>query len=231
MPTFRPLLLAGCALASIQLGACAAMMPLPPSEPVPSPRAERAELVHQVLFDTDQDRPTALEAARLDSFLAQLPAHARFRVIGRADERASDTYNLDLAARRARNVAELVRARAGRRAEVSTAALGERAPLDPRPGEPAWARNRSVEVVATSYVVRLPECPDWSRDPAFDPRNLPLSNLGCANAVNLGLMLADPSDLAEPGPLGAADGTREAEAVVRYRTDKVKALQKGMEQQ
>ncbi len=44
-------------------------------------------------------------------------------------------------------------------------------------------------------------------------------------------MIADPSDLAQGRTLGPADGTREAEAVVRYRTDKVKALQQGIARQ
>ena len=57
---------------------------------------------------------------------------------------------------------------------------------------------------------------------------MPLSNLGCANAVNLGLMIAEPADLTRGRPLGTADGIREAEAVVRYRTDKVKELKAGM---
>ena len=71
----------------------------------------------------------------------------------------------------------------------------------------------------------LPGCPDWTRDPGYDPLNLPLSNLGCANAVNLGLMVADPGDLATTLPTSPADGTREAEAIARYRTDKVKQLE------
>jgi type IV pilus biogenesis protein CpaD/CtpE len=37
-------------------------------------------------------------------------------------------------------------------------------------------------------------------------------------------MVADPADLARGRDPGAADATREAEAVVRYRTDKVKKL-------
>ena len=70
----------------------------------------------------------------------------------------------------------------------------------------------------------LPGCPNWSRDPGFDPLNLPLSNLGCANAVNLGLMVADPGDLLPRRTLAPADATREAEAIVRYRTGKVTAI-------
>ncbi len=230
---WRLLLLAGSMLGATQLAACAAMTPLPPSGPVAEPAAEQVEVAHQVHFVTDQAELTAEERARLDAFLSGLPPDARpeFRVIGRADERAGDTYNLDLSTRRAATVASEIRQRVGRGPVVRTVALRELAPLDGRPGEGALALNRSVEVVATTYTVRLPECPDWSRDPAFDPQNLPLSNLGCANAVNLGLMVADPGDLARGREVGPADGIREAEAIVRYRTDKVKALQAGMTDQ
>ena len=37
-------------------------------------------------------------------------------------------------------------------------------------------------------------------------------------------MVADPADLATRRPLGPADGTQAAEAVVRYRTNKVEQL-------
>ena len=79
-----------------------------------------------------------------------------------------------------------------------------------------------VEVV--SHLVQVPGCPDWSRDASFDPRNLPLSNLGCATATDLGLMLADPADLAPGTRTGPADGVAAAEAVSRYRAGKVTPL-------
>lgn len=37
-------------------------------------------------------------------------------------------------------------------------------------------------------------------------------------------MVADPADLPAGRPLGPADGTREADAILRYRTDKVRPL-------
>ena len=87
---------------------------------------------------------------------------------------------------RARGATVSPRARA-----MAAARLGRRA------GLPATGRSRSWS--RASEVV-LPGCPDWSRDPGYDPRNLPLSNLGCANAFNLGLMVADPADLATTPP-------------------------------
>ena len=81
------------------------------------------------------------------------------------------------------------------------------------PADPA----NSLELEVNTFAVVLPACPDWSRDPAFDGRNLGLSNIGCANATNLGLMVADPGDLRQGRSFGPADGVREAEAVMRYR--------------
>ena len=43
------------------------------------------------------------------------------------------------------------------------------------------ARDRQLEVLVSATSVALPGCPNWSGDPGYDPRNEPLSNLGCAN--------------------------------------------------
>jgi pilus biogenesis lipoprotein CpaD len=226
----RAVLLLGCVLGALYLAACAATVPPPSSTPVAEPTAARVEAVHRVLFDLDADQPSGAELERLDVFLASFSQDPtpEFRVIGRAGSRAADTSTPDLPMRRADAVARHIRERSGHGASVSTATLGGEAQFGAAPDEQVGAPGRSVEIVATTYSVRLPECPDWTRSPAFDPRNLPLSNLGCANAVNLGLMIADPADLAQGRPLGPADGIREAEAVVRYRTDKVKELKAGM---
>ena len=69
--------------------------------------------------------------------------------------------------------------------------------------EDALQKDRQLEVLVSATSVALPGCPNWSGDPGYDPRNEPLSNLGCANAFNLGLMVADPQDLST----GNADGT------------------------
>jgi pilus assembly protein CpaD len=92
----------------------------------------------------------------------------------------------------------------------------------------ARTRNRRVDIAVDGWTVELQGCPDWSRDPAATTLNLPLGNLGCATLSSLGQMVADPADLQRGRPLGPADATREAEAIVRYRTDKVKELQDGL---
>ncbi len=111
-------------IGAIQLAGCAAPAPLPPSVPVAAPSAQRVEVTHRVRFDTDQEQPTALELAGLDSFLSQIPVgtRAEFRVIDRAHEGAEDTHALDLSARRAEAIARRIRQRMGPEAAVSTAA-------------------------------------------------------------------------------------------------------------
>jgi pilus assembly protein CpaD len=69
--------------------------------------------------------------------------------------------------------------------------------------------------------VMLPPCPNWSQSPSTDFTNEPSSNFGCTNAVNLGMMVANPADLAGGRTLGAANGRPEQAAVDRYLLDQV----------
>jgi len=80
--------------------------------------------------------------------------------------------------------------------------------------------NRAMVLVGR-YAVNLPPCPNWSQSPSTDFTNEPSSNYGCANAVNLGMMVANPADLARGRTLGAANGKTEVTAVDRYLTDTV----------
>jgi pilus biogenesis lipoprotein CpaD len=215
------------------LAACTALEPMPAPEPARQLTMERSEYRHSVYFETDRDRPSAEEGRRLAAFLQGLDPQARhsFRLAGHADDRASETYNVDLSARRARSVGQLIRGWGFADEEVATLAFGERAPAQPGASDAARSRNRRVDVMVDGWSASLPDCPDWSRDPAETTLNLPLSNLGCATLTNLGRMVADPADLARGRAMGPADGVREAEAIVRYRTDKTKALQDGLIQQ
>jgi len=214
------------ALPLLLIGGCSALDP-----PSPEPWAPRAPVVtesrylHTVYFPTDRAELAPAELESLRSFLAALPAEGRYRalVMGHADERASDAYNLALSDRRARHVADLLRAHGLERVEVSRRAYGESRPIDPGRGEPAWARNRRVEILVRHWVAEAPRCGEGDRTPSLHGRQL-LPDLGCATAANLVAMVADPADLAEGRPLGPADGVREAEAIVRYRTDKVRPL-------
>jgi pilus assembly protein CpaD len=79
-----------------------------------------------------------------------------------------------------------------------------------------------VEVTRT--LVTLPPCPNWSKPSASDFGNQPSSNHGCATEVNLGMMVANPADLASGIRLGPAAGQPAAAAVNRYLNDKVTPL-------
>jgi len=79
-----------------------------------------------------------------------------------------------------------------------------------------------VEVIRT--LVTLPPCPNWSKKSQPDFENAPSSNFGCATETNLGLMVANPTDLALARADGPTAGQPAAAAVQRYLTDKVTPL-------
>jgi pilus assembly protein CpaD len=76
-----------------------------------------------------------------------------------------------------------------------------------------------IEVGRT--LVTLPPCPNWSKPTGTDFGNQPSSNFGCATETDLGMMVANPSDLASGLPAGPAVGQPSVSAVTRYLTDKV----------
>lgn len=113
------------------------------------------------------------------------------------------------------------------------------APLDPRLALVSEALGGSVlqashaalppgviRVVLNRVVVTVAACPDWSRSSVEDFSNRTFSNYGCADAVNLAAQVADPHDLTL-GRGGDAEAQPLADAVARYRRDKVKPLSTG----
>jgi pilus biogenesis lipoprotein CpaD len=74
------------------------------------------------------------------------------------------------------------------------------------------------------YVARDLNCPDWSKSPGYDGRNLPHSNLGCATSVNIQTMVANPRDLEIGRDPGMASGKLGADAVDRLYRNQTKAL-------
>jgi pilus assembly protein CpaD len=84
---------------------------------------------------------------------------------------------------------------------------------------------RRAVVAIGRYAVILPPCPNWSKSGAStDFTNELSSNFGCADAINLGMMVANPADLAGGRTLGPALGKPEAVAVDRYMNDQVTPL-------
>ena len=72
------------------------------------------------------------------------------------------------------------------------------------------------------FAVTLPSCPNWSQSLSFDFTNAFTSNYGCANATNLGLMVASPGDLVSPRLSSGTNAQVTANAMQRYLTDRVK---------
>ncbi|HEX6112428.1 MAG TPA: CpaD family pilus assembly lipoprotein [Geminicoccaceae bacterium] len=188
---------------------------------------DRAEYRHSVYFPTDRSTIPASERARLLSFLETVRPAGRdsVRLEGHADERASELYNLELAADRNERVEALLREVGLGSVPVTTVAYGEAVPAVPSTGPAAWGLNRRVELILERHLVTLPACPDWSRKSGTDFSNQPHSNFGCATQTNLGLMVAEPKDLVSGRTLAPADGVHQAEGVVRYRTGKVVELE------
>jgi pilus assembly protein CpaD len=81
--------------------------------------------------------------------------------------------------------------------------------------------NRAYVIIGR-YAVTLPPCPNWSQAAtSTDFTNQTSSNYGCANAINLGMTVANPADLVAGRTLEAANGKPSVSAVNRYLTDQV----------
>jgi pilus assembly protein CpaD len=80
--------------------------------------------------------------------------------------------------------------------------------------------NRALIEVGRTLVT-LPPCPNWSKPSGTDFGNQHSSNFGCATESDLGMMVANPGDLASGLPEGPTDGQPAVAAVGRYLNDKV----------
>lgn len=70
-----------------------------------------------------------------------------------------------------------------------------------------------------SYAVAVPpHCPDWRKSPVTNYSNTTQPNFGCASAVNLGLMVADPRDLERGSGDSAPDRDRNAIVIRNYKS-------------
>jgi pilus assembly protein CpaD len=87
--------------------------------------------------------------------------------------------------------------------------------------------NHAV-VEVTRTLVTLPPCPNWSKLSQPDYANAPSSNFGCASETNLGLMVANPTDLASARTMRGTAGQPASAAVLRYLIDKVTPLPSAM---
>jgi len=162
----------------------------------------KAEIVHEVAFAPSSAEISGPELRRLDQFLAR-------QRIGYGDTVEIHTPGAD------------ARLDARRAAAVSAYLIRAGVPAERGANGPA----SDVRITVTRSIAVPPACGDW-RKPSNDgdPGNTPSSNLGCANMRNLGLMIADPSELVAGHPAGPGQGEPLAAGVARYRAGKVAPL-------
>jgi len=92
------------------------------------------------------------------------------------------------------------------------------------PAAASIASPDHMNIYVERYVVTPPDCPNWTKPATGDHSNTPSSNFGCADATNLGLMVADPRDLVVGRRLEPARGDAALAGVARYRTGNVQSL-------
>jgi len=92
------------------------------------------------------------------------------------------------------------------------------------PAAPDAVPKNALLVVVERYVVTPPDCPNWTKSPSDDHENAQSSNFGCADANNLGLMVADPRDLVIGRQLGPAGAAQAGLAIQRYRAGQTTPL-------
>ena len=184
----------------LMLGLAACAAEYSKSEAPDTLRVDGAESRLSIAFASGSDRLAAGEAARIDRMVVA----GAIRPADRVQVAASGPPGL--AERRAAAISrELLRY------GIVTQTLA----LDAVPA------NRAIVSVGR-YAVTLPTCPNWSQSQSYDFTNAYTSNYGCANATNLGLMVASPADLVSGRSFAGADAQPAAAAVQRYLTDRVK---------
>lgn len=192
------------------LGACdripdfKAYAPYDP-QPARAPRVQPVAIAHMVPFVPGNVTLDAAAGQDIDAFLAR-------QGVDRTDalEVAIPVGGGELARDRAARVA----------AYLKLKRLSSGLVIDDDPKMPSDA----VRLVIHRYQVTLPGCPDWTGRGGITHSNKPSSNWGCASAVNLGLMVANPRDLVQGHDGGPGDGEAQVLSIQRYRAGETKPL-------
>jgi peptidoglycan-associated lipoprotein len=114
--------------------------------------ALKAILTTMVHYDLDKAAVRPADGALLDQKLAILQANPALTIaiVGHADERGPDEYNLALGNRRALAAKKYLTDHGIAPARITTSSRGEEQPLDPAHNEAAWAQNRRGEFTVTA---------------------------------------------------------------------------------
>jgi len=207
-PLLRPLLKAfGLAAIVALTGGCEATYyedwsAMPPAREA---KVDLARYAHAIRFAPDSTRLEGLERDRLDDFLARLQAGSTDTVL------VVGAGGGPLTGRRLETVSAYLVHRAMRPKTIDSAGTETAGPDE-------------VSVVVERHTVTLPACPDWTDRPGRTWNNTVSRNWGCATATNLGLMVAEPGDLATGRTPGPMDGTFATLAIQRYRAGETRPL-------
>lgn len=86
--------------------------------------------------------------------------------------------------------------------------------------------NPPIRVSYFQYVAEGPECGDWSKNLAKNPKGLAYPDFGCADQNNLAAMVANPADLLGPRTMTPRSGERRDVTWGKYKTGDSTASQR-----
>ena len=151
-----------------------------------------------------QERLTPGEIRRVDEFVSGYMAERRGQLLVSIPAGASGERRV-----------------LGRAKQIADRARRQGLPADQIMLRVAVEEDRADAPVVVGYdkfVVRVPECGDWSKESSHDLTNTQFTNFGCATQRAIGLMVADPADLISPRQAGLRDAGRSNTVIQLYRT-------------
>lgn len=169
----------------------------------PENRVEAVRLEHIVAFQPNAIRLDEAERERLIDFSRDGNLTLRDRIELHALPTLEGDYDPTTAAR-----LDVLRGEFDQ--------LGFKSDVARSPGPGAKGGQDQIAVVVRRAAVIPPDC-EIEREPWAGQR--PDMQFGCADVSSIGLMVADPNDLAKGRPIESPDGEVAASAVQRYRKE------------
>lgn len=177
----------------------------------------------EVNFPPGKHVPSTHEMNEFDKFLALLPLSADIQMFFLVPANDVDVASKSLSDKQVDFLSKYAKNRINERQHLHSKAIN----ITFTYGR-AEFRSVSSDDVVNVIVSYPPTLAQTCNSTTFFSHSMFATNdrfaFGCASAANLLAMVANSSDVVTPYELGPADGIREAEAVLRYRNDKVKPL-------
>jgi OOP family OmpA-OmpF porin len=132
---------------------CHTIKPKKVAAPKPAVISEVASLAGDALFATNSADLSGAGKAALDDFVLRASALkvTNIGVVGHADSRGEDAYNLDLSVRRAEAVKAYLGDKGMESSIIYASGLGETAPVASNDTVEGRALNRRVEITVTGF--------------------------------------------------------------------------------